>query len=194
MKKILFEYMTRYTKLSHEEQQAIVDSILIAEFKKGTVLLRQGEIPAECYFVLEGCVRKHSVDETGKETTSGFYTEGQAVAMYNLRQPMKPSAHTLSCLEDCVLVVGALEAEQEMLQQHSQLETMIRMMVEESLGEMQDEWASFIASTPEERYKTVLEKRPQLVNRVPQHQLASYLGITPESLSRIKKRIGLDSL
>lgn len=62
-------------------------------------------------------------------------------------------------------------------------------MVEENLGEVQDELTSFIASAPEERYKALLRKRPHLVDRVPQHQLASYLGITPESLSRIKKRV-----
>lgn len=67
-------------------------------------------------------------------------------------------------------------------------------MIEQSFGELQDELASFIASAPEERYRTLLRKRPHLVNRVPQHQLASYLGITPESLSRIKKRINKDKL
>lgn len=62
-------------------------------------------------------------------------------------------------------------------------------MMEISFGEFQDEFAEFINSSPEERYKLFLTKRPNLVNRVPQHQLASYLGMTSESLSRIKKRI-----
>lgn len=90
------------------------------------------------------------------------------------------------------MVVGDLEGEKDMLQKYSQLETMIRWMVEENLGEVQDEKTSFIASAPEERYKALLRKRPGLADRVPQHQLASYLGITPESLSRIKKRISKD--
>ncbi len=66
---------------------------------------------------------------------------------------------------------------------------MIRKMMEINLGEIQDQLGEFISSSPEERYETILRKRPQLIDRVPQHQLASYLGITPESLSRIKKRI-----
>lgn len=61
--------------------------------------------------------------------------------------------------------------------------------MEINLGEMQDQIGEFISSSPEERYKTVLRKRPLLIDRVPQHQLASYLGMTPESLSRIRKRI-----
>lgn len=64
-----------------------------------------------------------------------------------------------------------------------------RNMMEADLGSMHDDFAKFMASTPEERYLTLKEKRPGLMDRVPQHQLASYLGIKPESLSRIKRRL-----
>lgn len=76
-----------------------------------------------------------------------------------------------------------------MYNKHPQLELMTRRMIEENFNQVQEEFAAFIASSPEERVKTLLMKRPTLIDRVPQHQLASYLGITPESLSRIKKRI-----
>ena len=71
---------------------------------------------------------------------------------------------------------------------HPVLEAMTRKMMQEDMGTMRDEFSSFVASTPEERYHSLMEKRPGLVDRVPQYQLASYLGIKPESLSRIKKR------
>lgn len=189
MKELLFKYMSRFTSLGEAEQKAIVDEIRIGEYPKGTVLLRQGEVPRFCYFVLKGCVRQYSVDEAGKETTSDFYTEEQAVAVFlsHKREPL--SEYSFACLEDCVLVVGPLETEQEMYAKHTQLETMTRRMIEESFGEIREEFAAFIASGPEERYQALLRKRPHLVDRVPQHQLASYLGITPESLSRIKKRL-----
>ena len=83
--------------------------------------------------------------------------------------------------------------EQVMYTKHTQLEIMTRKMIEENFGKVQEEFATFIASTPAERLKTLLLKRPELIDRVPQHQLASYLGITPESLSRIKKRLEIDS-
>ncbi|MGE7624711.1 Crp/Fnr family transcriptional regulator [Viridibacillus sp. NPDC096237] len=189
MKKLLMKYMTRFTTLSEEEQLAIIEGIQINEFEKGSILLRQGDVPTKCYFILKGCVRQYSIDETGKEFTSNFYTEEQAISNFNHHKQNKSSAYSLTCLEDCILVVGDLDTEKDMYNKYSQLETMTRKMIEHNFGEVQDELASFIASTSEERYKALLLKRPHLVDRVPQYQLASYLGITPESLSRIKKRI-----
>lgn len=191
MKSILFKYMTKFTTLTDEEQQAIAQEILVEEYKKGTVLLAQGDVPAKCYFVLKGCIRQFSIDEQGKEVTSNFYTEEQAISIFNHHKQDKSSDYTFTCLEDSVLVVGYLDDERDMYNKHNQLESMTRLMVEQFFGQVQEEFASFIASTPEERFKTLLRNRPHLIDRVPQHQLASYLGITPESLSRIKKRISI---
>ncbi|OFD64614.1 cyclic nucleotide-binding protein [Bacillus mycoides] len=189
MEEILKKYMKSFTTLSEEEQQLILSELQIEEYKKGTVLLRQGDVPSKCYFVLKGCVRQHCIDEAGREVTSNFYTEEQAIANFNHHKQDKSSPHTLTCLEDCIVVVGDLYSEKDMYKKYSQLEEMTRQMIEYNFGEVQEELTLFIASTPEERYKSLLQKRPHLIHRVPQYQLASYLSITPESLSRIKKRL-----
>lgn len=112
-----------------------------------------------------------------------------AIAVFNRHKDDRSSEYTFACLEDCVPVVGPLDIERDMYAKYAQLESMTRQMMEEAFGRMQEHFAAFIASTPEERFKSLLRTRPQLIDRVPQHQLASYLGMTPESLSRIKKRV-----
>ncbi|MFD2446429.1 Crp/Fnr family transcriptional regulator [Bacillus sp. CGMCC 1.16607] len=190
MKRILLKYMSDFTSLSEEEQHAISKSLRIDEYKKGKYLLRQGELSAfKCYFVLMGCVRQFFIDESGKEVTSNFFTEEQAIPIINEQKQNNLSKYSLLCVEDCILVVGDVDSEKTMFNKYPQLETMIRKMIEINLSEIQEQFGEYINSSPEERYESILRKRPQLVDRVPQHQLASYLGITPESLSRIKKRI-----
>lgn len=189
MKDILYKYMSRWTSLNEEDQQAIANEIRVEKFAKEAVLFKQGDVPAACYFILEGCVRQYSIDEDGREVTANFYTEEQAIAIFNRHKPDKSSGYTFVCVEDTVVVVGDLAKEQDMYDKHPQLEFMTRRMMEENFSKVQEEFAAFIASSPEERVKTLLVTRPSLIDRAPQHQLASYLGMTPESLSRIKKRI-----
>jgi len=189
MTDLLNQYLERFTTLGPKERENILRELDIRQYVKGTTLVEQGEVSSTCYFVLRGCVRQYAIDEDGNENTSEFYNEEQAVASMNRRDPDKGSDWYLTCLEDCVLVVGDLAAEKGMFERHAQLESMVRLMMEEYLARMQREFAAFIAAAPEERYRKMLRERPNLTERVPQHQLASYLGMTPESLSRIKKRI-----
>ena len=187
---ILLKYMSDFTLINEDEQRAIYESLRIDEYKRGQYLLRQGERTSiKCYFVLKGCVRQYFVDESGKEGTTNFYTEEQAIPIINEKNQGDLSKYSLVCVEDCLLVVGDVDSENTMFNKYPQLEIMIRKMMEINVGEIQEQFGEFISSSPEERYESVLRKRPELIDRIPQHQLASYLGITPESLSRIKKRI-----
>lgn len=188
MKERLMAYLKHYTDLSDDALRDILEDVPILHYERGTLLLTQGDVVKHCYFVLEGLVRKYSLDGCGNETTYGFYSEHQAVVLFDT-QMGRPSDYNLVCAEDCVLLLGSPESAAEACDTHPGLETMLRAMTEGMMGTLQEEHATFIASSPEERYRYLLAKRPTLIHRVPQHQLASYLGITPESLSRIKRRL-----
>jgi CRP-like cAMP-binding protein len=122
MKKILLKYMSDFTSLSEDEQQTISENLRIDEYKKGKYLLRQGELSAiKCYFVLMGCVRQFFIDESGKEVTSNFFTEEQAIPIINEKTKGDLSKYSLVCVEDCILVVGDVDSEKTMFNKYLQL-------------------------------------------------------------------------
>ncbi|RLD76147.1 MAG: Crp/Fnr family transcriptional regulator, partial [Bacteroidetes bacterium] len=101
----------------------------------------------------------------------------------------KPSINYLSCLEDAVIVIINSEKEEAFYKRFPRFEEISRIETTKMMGENQELLSIFITSSPEERYKYILENKPNLLQIAPQHQIASYIGVTPESLSRIRKRI-----
>lgn len=187
-KQELIKFIKNFDTLTDEEAQLIVDNTNVQAFKKGTLLLQEGQVAKYCYLVLKGCVREYYLVD-GIEKSTAFFTEGQPVTSFTSFSNQTPSKHYLVCAEDCILTLGTQETIDDMSSKIPGLESIILQEVEKTTGQAQDEFAAFVISSPEERYLNLLETRPDLLNRIPQHQIASYLGITPESLSRIKKRI-----
>jgi CRP-like cAMP-binding protein len=188
MEKELLEFMGQFSEFTPEEAAAIGSKITAKTYKKGTVLLSEGEVSSECFFVLKGCIRQYYLID-GEEKTTAFFTEQEAAVSLASYAAQLPSSHFLCCTEDCLLIVGDFNEEQEMYREFPKLEALTRTMMEQDYGKTQETLAAFMTSTPEERYLNLQKTRPALLQRVPQHQLASYLGVTPESLSRIRKRI-----
>lgn len=184
----IIRYISKFAPLSDAEIKGILENIRIRSFKKGSILLREGQVSSLCYFVLKGCVRQYYL-VNDEEKTTNFYTEGQPVTPYEGTFNRKPSKYYLSCVEDTILSAGTAEDEARMFKIFPQFEAICRIAVEEELGKSQEALASYIISSPEERYLNLMKNRPDLLDRVPQYQLASFLGVTPESLSRIRKRI-----
>lgn len=184
----ILDYIGQFATLSLAEAQAVLDSLNIRKFKKGTVLLREGQITKFCHFVLKGCVRQYFLVD-GLEKTTNFYTEGQPIAPYEGNGRQQPSKYYLACVEDCLLTTGTPEQEAQLYEMFPRLRGVGQLAVEDEWSKAQDQFASFVIHSPEDRYLHLLNTRPDLLDRVPQYQLASYLGITPESLSRIRKRV-----
>ncbi|WP_394746973.1 Crp/Fnr family transcriptional regulator [Spongiimicrobium salis] len=188
MENPLVRYISRYTSLTEEEKRAVEEEIPIVTFKKGTILLREGEIAERCYFNLRGLVRQYYLVD-GEERTTFFYTEEYGISGI----PMKPSKYYLICEEDTTLTLGDFSAEADFFKRFPKFESLCRVLSSEYFESYEELLATYIMKSPEERYAILIKERPGLVERVPQYQLASYLGITPESLSRIRRRILLKS-
>ena len=187
MENELFNFIAKYMPLSEAEKEAIIYLSIFRTYKKGTVLLKSGDGSREDYFVLKGCLRSYYIID-GEEKTTDFYTEFESFAPLSLIAN-KPSEHYIDCLEDCILTVGNPEMEKFMFEQFPRFESLCRILSEELLAKNQAAFDDFKTSSPEQRYLDLIKYRPDLVQRVPQYQLASYLGLTPQSLSRIRKRI-----
>jgi CRP-like cAMP-binding protein len=183
----IVKYLSKYMTISNELEEAIIRSEFIRSYKKGTILLEKGKISNECYLVIKGCIRSYYLND-GNEVTTDFFTEEQSVTPSAYGKNI-PSAYYLECIEDTVAGVGTPELETEFYQKFPPLESLTRVWVEAIIAKQQDTFAEFKMASPEERYMQLQKSRPDLIQRVPQYQLASYLGVQPESLSRIRRRL-----
>ena len=187
MKNEFRAFISNFTYLNDQEKEIIVENTVLREFKKGTLLLEEGSVSKECYAVVKGCVREYYIKD-GLEKTTAFFIEGQPINSYSSYTNQVPSKHFLECSEDCLLTIGNQSLVDEMCERVPRLTEFISNEVQKNAGELQEKMATFMTSTPQERFLNLMEQNPGLMNRVPQHQIASYLGVTPESFSRIKKR------
>lgn len=189
MKDEITKYISEFGHLSDSEIEIFLSNISPKRFKKGTFLLKEGEFSDNCYYVLNGCVRQFHFDKNGEEKTTEFYTENQAITPFKIYSDKVPSKFNLECIEDSFMTVSNPSIENEMYKNFPGLESITHKMMEKDFGNLQDDYVNFISSSPEQRYLNLLNKRPYLFHRAPNYQIASYLGITPESLSRIKRRV-----
>lgn len=184
----IVNYFSQITVLSKEEAKALEEGMEVTNLKKGTFLIKEGQISIDTYFVLDGCLRQYCLID-GEEKTTNFFSEGQwVISMTGLTQNT-PSIYNLVCMEDTSLVIGNEQTAQELFKKFPRFETLARVVVEKSFAEQQQLMTSYHTDTPEQRYLKLLKSKPDLFQRVSQYHLASYIGVKPESLSRIRKRI-----
>jgi CRP-like cAMP-binding protein len=187
MQDILFDFIAKYISLTEDEKNAILSLDLFRSVKKGTILLKEGQKSQHEYFVLKGCIRKYYIIN-GEEKTTAFFTEMEGLTPHCVKSNA-PSEYFVSCVEDTIIAVTNPDMGVEVNTKFPKFEIMCRMLSEELLAKQQINFDEFKTSSPEQRYLNLLQNRPDLVQRVPQHQLASYLGIKPQSLSRLRARI-----
>ena len=192
MNNIVTELVSSFMPIDDELKQILEKVVVVKSFKKGEILLREGELANKYFMISKGCIRSYAIKD-GEEKTLDFYIEGQVAVPinYNSETPVA-SVHYFDCIENTVAAVSNPEYEKEMLQQFPQLATLVPAaseMTSKMMSDYQSSILDFKTTSAEERYLKLRKERPDLIQRIPQYMLASYLGITPETLSRIRRRL-----
>lgn len=161
----------------------------LQKFPAKTTLLYEGEIATKVFLVKKGALRLWNNND-GDDITIQFFFEDHFVASFESFQTQSPSKFSLECLEDSEVFVLERKTLAEMLAKNPNLKERLLALITKRFTDYIDYFLSRIKNTPEQRYQELKEKRPDILARVPHYYIASYLGITPVSLSRIKKRVG----
>ncbi len=187
MNNILIDFFSKYIQLTQEEENVIQNLDIIKMYPKNTVLLKEGQIINKGFLVLKGFIRVFfNID--GEEKTTEIYTEMEGICPDCVFDNL-PSKYNIDCLEDTIVSSSNKELEQQLMEQFPRFKTVCLLAAEEQLRQQQFSINNLKLYSPEERYKLLQESRPDLIQRIPQHIIASFLGITPQSLSRIRARM-----
>ncbi len=185
--KNIIDLLTEHLHISEKMAELIKQYSQIRTIEKGATILKEGQIAKECFFIIDGCMKKFYLVD-GEEKITKFYTEGEVITPSSYTDK-NPSKYYISAIEETVVSYGDPNSENEIYKAHPELESLTRKLGEILMAKTNIEFDDRIINNPEERYLQLIENRPKLLQRIPQYDIANYLGIRPESLSRIKKRL-----
>ena len=174
--------------LNENEEEAFVKILEVKEFKKKAFLLQQGQICNKISFINSGCMRLFYEVE-GVENTVQFFFAGRWHTDYDSFLTGQPTIENLQALENCEIVQFKKSDLYDLYNTHPVFERVGRILAENAFLSLSKLNKMLTNEEPQQRYLSLMNQRPEVVKNIPQHYIASYLGIKPESLSRIRKRI-----
>lgn len=190
----LKQVMRHMINVSEDELNDFLDKLYIKKFKRNEIVSRPDQIPNEVFFICKGMLRVLITDLEGNEHTIHFALENQFIADYSNFMLCTPSFYALQALEETEVVVLPRQAIEWGYKHLSEGQKMGRLIAEFYFIYQDNRIKNIYARTPKQRYDSITDVFPNIHNRVPQHMIASYLGITPVHLSRLKKQKGSNSL
>lgn len=173
--------------ITADELDSLKNRCFCTTFKKQEILSRPDSVPNEIFFISEGIIRVTFTDNKGLEHTTHFALENHFIADYSCFILKQPSLYTLQAIEDTSVVVMPRETVEWGYNNLTEGNKLGRLIAEYYFIYQDNRINNLYARTPKERYDSITDVFPGIHNRVPQHMIASYLGITPVHLSRLKK-------
>ncbi len=184
----LHQHINQRISLEKDEFDRVIDCFVSEKFRKGQRIIAPGEIERHQYFVEKGCLRTFLIDAAGKEHTIQFAVENWWVSDYISYYKSSKSELTVECIEDCVLLKAHLDDLKALFEELPKMERFFRLQLESAFVAFQTRILSNLHKNAEQRYALFVKQYPNIEQRVKNYQIASFLGITPESLSRLRRQ------
>ncbi|MBI5838755.1 MAG: Crp/Fnr family transcriptional regulator [Chloroflexi bacterium] len=187
--KLLIAFLQSITNIPNAEIDRALGIFHLSKLPKNQFLVSAGEIPATLGFVVSGILRLYYISDSGSEFTKSFCVEGDVVAAYTALLNNEPSKLFIQALEDCDLLVADYREYQSITAKHPCWHAVNQNIAERLFMKKEKRESSLLLESAQSRYMRFRNEYPGLENRVKQHLIASYLGITPVTLSRIRARL-----
>lgn len=187
--KPLIDYFNNFLPLNEGEKSVVEEVFKERKVKRRQFILQEGDVCKHNTFVVEGCFKMYMVDPNGKEHNLQFAIENWWIGDIGSFHSEEPSRLNVEALENSVILQIKKEDQWKLFVDYPKFNRIFRVLAENAMVSMQNRILQNISSTAEERYLEFSKKYPQLFNRISNVQIASYLGVTPEFLSTIRKNI-----
>lgn len=189
MLSIFKKYIQNKVSITDEQYNHISNSLQSKKIKKDTLLLREGDVCSQVFFVSKGLLRAYTIDSSAKEHIIQFGPEDSWVSDRNSFYFNLPSMFYIDAVEDSEVIYISKEFFEKAEKIIPDFNSFTVMILHNSIRFMQRRISLLLGATAEQRYLDFIQLYPSLTLRVPQWMIASYLGITPESLSRVRKEL-----
>ncbi len=189
MFELLRTHIEKRVDLTDEEFATIFKFFVPKKLRKKQFLLNEGEVCKHISFVNSGCLRQYTIDNKGVEHIIQFAIEDWWVSDLHSFLSGKPATDNIDALEDSEVLLLEKSARDELLNSCPKMEKFFRILIEANHVATNQRISDSLSTSAEERYLNFIKTYPKIFEQVPQNQIASYLGITPQSLSRIRKEL-----
>jgi CRP-like cAMP-binding protein len=187
MFEVLFKGISEKVLLTDEDRELVKSFFIPKKLRKKQYLLQEGDVCKYTAFVEKGSLRSYKLDEKDNEHIIQFAFEGWWIADQYSFLTGEPSDYNIDALEDSELLIITKAQQDKLLDAVPKFERYLRILMQNAIISMQRRLVGSLSLTAEEKYNQLIVTYPNITQRIPQHMIASYLGVTPETLSRVRK-------